>query len=74
MAKANKGVDNKPRIKVRFLNVLMVLVGADLILLFAPGVGILNSVLYIGEVIGWSSVVIGIGFLVFGFRDLYQKQ
>ncbi|ASQ91377.1 hypothetical protein CHL67_11010 [Prosthecochloris sp. GSB1] len=74
MAKANKEVDNKPRVRVRFLNVLMVLVGADLILLFAPGVGILNSVLYIGEVIGWTSVVIGIGFLVFGFKDLYRKQ
>ena len=74
MAKANKEDLNKPRIKVRFLNVLMVLIGADLILLLAPGIGILNSVFYIGEVVGWSSLVIGIGFLVFGFKDLYQKQ
>ncbi len=74
MAKANKEDVNKPRIKVRFFNVLMVLIGADLILLLAPGIGILNSVFYIGEVVGWSSLVTGIGFLVFGFKDLYQKQ
>ncbi|MBF0585892.1 hypothetical protein INT08_01215 [Prosthecochloris sp. N3] len=74
MAKAKKQGDNKPRVRVRFLNVLLVLLGADLILLFAPGIGILNSVFYIGPAIGWSALVIGAGLLVFGFRDLYQKQ
>ncbi|ARM31632.1 hypothetical protein [Prosthecochloris sp. HL-130-GSB] len=74
MAKAKKPGDNKPRVKVRFLNVLLVLLGADLILLLAPGIGILNSVFYVGSWISWSALVIGAGLLVLGFRDLYQKQ
>lgn len=71
MAKSN---NNKPRVKIKFLNVLLVLLGADLILLFAPGIGILNSVFYIGEVISWSALIGGIILLVLGFKDLYQKQ
>ncbi len=74
MAKAKKQGDNKPGVKVRFLNVLLVLLGADLILLFAPHIGILNSVFYIGAAVGWSALVIGIGLLVLGFRSLYQKR
>ncbi|ACF47100.1 MAG: hypothetical protein OQK66_09340 [Prosthecochloris sp.] len=74
MAKAKKQGDNKPAVKVRFLNVLLVLLGADLILLFAPNIGILNSVFYIGVAVGWSALVIGIGLLVLGFKNLYQKK
>ncbi|MCG8343479.1 MAG: hypothetical protein MI684_11675 [Chlorobiales bacterium] len=71
MAKAN---NNKPRVKIKFLNVLLVLLGADLILLFAPNVGILNSVFYIGDVISWSALIAGAVLLVFGFKGLYRKQ
>ncbi len=74
MVKPNKQGNNKPRVKIKFLNLLLVLLGADLILLFAPGVGILNSVFYIGEIIGWSSLIIGILLLGFGFKGLYQKR
>ena len=71
MAKAN---NNKPRVKVKFLNLLLVLLGADLILLFSPGIGILNSVFYIGEVIGWTALIAGIVLLVVGFKGLYQAR
>ncbi len=74
MGNPNKQVNNKPRVKIKFLNVLLILLGADLILLFAPSVGILNSVFYIGDVIGWSALIAGILLLVFGFRGLYQKR
>ena len=74
MAKPNKQDNNKPRVKIKFLNLLLVLLGADLILLFAPNVGILNSVFYIGDVIGWFSLIVGILLLVLGFKGLYQKR
>jgi hypothetical protein len=74
MGKANKQENNsKPRLKVRFFNVLLVLVGADIILLFAPGVGILNSILYMGDLITWPALICGLALLVFGFRGLYRK-
>ncbi len=75
MAQAKKQGDKKgPGLKVKFLNLLLVLLGADLILLFAPGIGILNSVFYIGDLIAWLSLVLGIVLLVFGFKGLYQKR
>jgi len=44
MGKSNKQENNpKRRVKVRVFNVLMILAGADLILLLSPGAGILNS-------------------------------
>lgn len=73
MPKANKQQANKPAVKVRFLNVLLILLGADLIVLFTPGVGILNSVFFIGQGLGWSAFIAGLGLLVYGFRGLYRK-
>jgi hypothetical protein len=74
MAKANKPENNsKPRVKVSFFSVLMILVGADLILLMAPDVGILNSGFYIPDIYTWPSLVAGIALLVAGFRNLYRK-
>ncbi|MBN1278350.1 MAG: hypothetical protein K9I59_03815 [Chlorobium sp.] len=74
MAKANKPVNNsKPRAKVSFIGVLMILVGADLILLMAPEVGILNSGFYIPDIYTWPALVAGVALLVFGFRRLYKK-
>jgi membrane protein YdbS with pleckstrin-like domain len=75
MAKTTKQEPNsKPGKRIRFFSVLLVLLGADLILLFAPGVGILNSIFYIGEAITWSAVAAGLVLLVFGFRNLYTKR
>lgn len=71
MAKAN---NNKPRVKVKFFNVLLVLLGADLILLFAPRYGMLNAFLPLGASVSWGALIVGIILLVFGFKDLYQKQ
>lgn len=71
MAKAK---NNKPRVKIKFLNLLLVILGADLVLLFAPGVGILNFAFDIGEGIAWSALIVGIILIVFGFKDLYQEQ
>lgn len=74
MAKANKeGQNSKPRLKLRFSRVLLILLGANLILLFAPEVGMLNSAFYIGYMISWPAVVIGIVLLVIGFRGVYEK-
>ncbi len=74
MAKANKPVNNsKPRLKVSFLGVLMILIGADLVLLLAPEVGILNSGFYIPDIYTWPALIAGVALLVFGFRHLYKK-
>lgn len=71
---AKEANNNKPRVKVKFLNVLLVLLGADLILLFAPGYGILNFGFDIGEGLAWTALIAGIVLLVLGFRGLYQKR
>ncbi|MBV5319528.1 MAG: hypothetical protein JZU72_01010 [Chlorobium phaeobacteroides] len=75
MAKANKpGNNSKPKVKIGFFNLLLILAGADLILLLAPNVGILNSLFYIGDLISWPALIAGSALLVFGFRDLYRKR
>ena len=75
MAKAKKQETNsKPPVRVRFLKALLILAGADLVLLFAPGLGILNAVFYIGDMISWSALALGVLFLVLGFRGLYQGK
>ncbi|MCG8344502.1 MAG: hypothetical protein MI685_04970 [Chlorobiales bacterium] len=70
MAKAK---NNKPRVKIKFLNLLIVLLGADIILLFAPGYGMLNAVLNLDPVLSWAALVAGILLVVWGFRGLYRK-
>ena len=75
MAKAKKAAQNsKPRVKVRFSRVLLILLGANLILLFAPEIGMLNSAFYIGYMISWPAVLIGLVFLVIGFKGVYQER
>ncbi|MBN1928101.1 MAG: hypothetical protein JW764_00945 [Chlorobiaceae bacterium] len=74
MAKAKKEENNsKPRVRVSFFKALLILIGADLVLLFAPKYGMLNSAFYIGDAISWSALVIGIALLVVGFKGLYRK-
>ncbi|HWR00503.1 MAG TPA: hypothetical protein VN371_01460 [Chlorobaculum sp.] len=74
MAKAKKQETNsKPSVRISFLKALLILVGADLVLLLAPGVGLLNSLFYIGDLISWSALVIGIALLVIGFRGVFRK-
>jgi hypothetical protein len=75
MAKAKKQENNsKPAPRISILKALFVLVGADLVLLFAPGLGILNSVFYIGDMIAWPALIAGIALLVVGFKGLYRKE
>ncbi|NTU67749.1 MAG: hypothetical protein HGB02_02585 [Chlorobiaceae bacterium] len=74
MAKAKKQEKNsKPAPGIRFLHALLILVGADIVLLFAPGLGILNSVFFIGDMIAWPALLVGVALLVAGFRGLYRK-
>jgi len=75
MAKAKKeGKNSKPRVKVSFLKALLILIGADLVLLFAPKYGMLNGAFIIGDAIGWSALVIGLVLLVLGFKGVYRKE
>ncbi len=74
MAKAKKQDQNrKPARKISFLKALAVLVGADLLLLFTPGLGILNGVFYIGSLIAWSATLLGLALLAWGFSGLYRQ-
>jgi hypothetical protein len=74
MAKAKKQeMNSKPRGRISFLKAFLILVGADIVLLFAPGLGILNSVFYIGDLISWSALIVGLALLVVGFRGLFRK-
>lgn len=69
----NQGNNTKPRPRISMFHVLLVLVGADLILLFAPEVGILNSILYIPDIYTWPALACGIALLVLGFRKFYKN-
>jgi hypothetical protein len=74
MAKTKKPETNsKPAVKISFVKALLILVGADLVLLLAPGVGLLNSLFYIGDLISWSALLIGLALLVLGFRGVFRK-
>ncbi len=73
MGKANnQGNNTKPQPRISMFHVLLVLIGADLVLLLAPEVGILNSILYIPDIYTWPALAIGIALLVLGFRRLYK--
>jgi Ca2+/Na+ antiporter len=75
MAKAKKEEKNsKPRVKISFLKALLILLGADLILLLAPGIGLLNSAFYIGDMISWPAVIIGMILLALGFRGGFRQE
>jgi len=75
MAKAKKEENNsKPRVKISFAKALLILLGADMILLLAPGVGFLNSAFYIGDMISWPSLVVGLVLLVLGFKGVFGKE
>ena len=74
MAKAKKEENNsKPRVKISFFKAFLILVGADLVLLFAPGLGLLNSAFYIGDLISWSALIIGLALLAVGINGLFRK-
>lgn len=71
MAKAN---NNKPRVKVKFLNLLLVLLGADLILLFAPFNGWIGWISFlVSDEVSWAALIVGIVLIALGFRGLYEK-
>jgi hypothetical protein len=74
MGKANNP-DNKskPRLKVSILHLLLVLTGADLILLLAPEYGILNSIQPISDLYSWPALIGGIMLLILGFKGVYKK-
>ncbi|NTW53035.1 MAG: hypothetical protein HGB22_10690 [Chlorobiaceae bacterium] len=75
MAKAkNPETNSKPAVRISFFKALLIMAGADLVLLLAPGVGFLNSMFYIGDVISWSALVIGIALLVLGLRGVFGKS
>ena len=75
MAKAKKEENNsKQRGKISFFKAFLILVGADLVLLFAPGLGLLNSAFYIGDLISWSALIIGLALLAVGINGLFRKE
>ncbi|ABB23049.1 hypothetical protein [Pelodictyon luteolum] len=77
MQKANKQGGNsngKPRVKIGILNVLLILAGADLILLLSPEVGFLNGLFYIPGIYTWPALLLGVALLLFGFRHLYRPR
>ena len=75
MGKANNPVNNsKSRGKVSALHVIMILIGANLMLLMAPEFGLLNSLLYIPDLYVWSVTVGGFAMVVFGFNGFFKKS
>ncbi|MGC8773888.1 MAG: hypothetical protein ACP5R6_01320 [Chlorobaculum sp.] len=75
MAKAKKEENNsKPRVRISFLKAFMILIGADLVLLFAPGIGLLNSAFYIGDMVSWPSLVTGLVLLAVGIKGVFRQE
>jgi hypothetical protein len=76
MAKAKKEDNNnnsKPRPKLGCINVLFVLIGADLLLFFAPGFGLLYSIAPIEDRTAWTMVLIGLILLAVGLRSVFRR-
>ncbi len=69
----NPGNKSKPKVKVSILHLILILAGANCIMLFAPNVGMLNSFLYIPDLYTWPASVVGIALLIFGFNGLYKQ-
>ncbi len=69
----NPGNKTKPQVKVSILHLLLILAGANCIMLFAPNVGMLNSFLYIPDLYTWPASIVGIALLIFGFNGLYKQ-
>ena len=69
----NPGNKSKPKVKVSILHLLLILAGANCIMLFAPNVEMLNSFLYIPDLYTWPASVVGIALLIFGFNGLYKQ-
>ncbi len=69
----NPGNKSKPQVKVSILHLLLILAGANCIMLFAPNVGMLNSFLYIPDLYTWPASIVGIALLIFGFNGLYKQ-
>jgi len=74
MSKANNpGKKSKTRVKVSIFHLLLILAGANIIMLSAPNIGMLNSFLYIPDVYTWSSSIVGLALLGLGFNGLYKN-
>jgi hypothetical protein len=75
MAKAKKEENNsKPRGRISFFKAFLILVGADLVLLLAPGLGLLNSAFYIGDMVSWPALLIGVALLAIGIKGLFRQE
>ncbi len=69
----NPGKKSKPQqVKVNILRLLLILVGANIIMLCAPNIGMLNSFLYIPDIYTWPASMGGMALLFLGFRGLYK--
>jgi len=64
---------SKPRVKVSIFHLLLVLIGANLLMLLTPNFGMLNSFLFIPDIYTWSGAIIGGGLMVLGFNGLYKN-
>ncbi|TNJ39031.1 hypothetical protein FGF66_06360 [Chlorobaculum thiosulfatiphilum] len=75
MAKAKKEENNsKPRGRISFFKAFLILVGADLVLLLSPGLGLLNSAFYIGDMVSWPALLIGLALLAIGIKGLFRQE
>ncbi|RXK87711.1 hypothetical protein EST62_06105 [Chlorobaculum sp. 24CR] len=75
MAKANKEENNsKPRRRISFFKAFLILIGADLVLLLAPGIGLLNSAFYVGDMVSWPALLIGLALLAVGIKGLFRQE
>ncbi|MBZ4219910.1 MAG: hypothetical protein LAC69_06995 [Chlorobium sp.] len=74
MGKANNtGNNSKPQGKVSVFHVFLILLGANLMLLFAPDLGLLNSILFIPDFYTWPATVGGFAILVLGFSGFFKQ-
>ncbi len=74
MGKANKPDNNsKQHGKVSVFHGFLILTGANLLLLFAPDLGLLHSILYIPDLYTWPATVGGLALVVLGFSGFFKK-
>ncbi len=67
------GTKSSPQVKVSIFHLLLVLVGANLMMLLTPDFGMLHSFLSIPDIYTWPAVIIGTALLFMGFNGLYKN-
>jgi sterol desaturase/sphingolipid hydroxylase (fatty acid hydroxylase superfamily) len=68
-----KNKSRKPPTLVRTSRMFLFLLGANLLLLFTPRIGMIHSFLYVDPMLSLLCLLVGIGICVYAFSTMYYS-